>query len=107
MLTNEKNVTQLIAESKAVFAIASTAVYQALHNNTIVIILKKLNYHAHTDIFNNPNVRLIDEIEDFNQFWQNDLNFVEDEFYTFFKSFNKDLFKKIVYDKSYEPKQAF
>ncbi|MCG6191221.1 hypothetical protein K5G00_27645 [Maribellus maritimus] len=96
VLTNEKNVSQLVIESKALLAVVSTAVYEALHNNTIVIILKKLNYQAHEDIFNNPNVQLIEDFEGFSSIWQNDLSFVEDEYYTFFKAFNEELFKKIV-----------
>ncbi|PKP23304.1 MAG: hypothetical protein CVU05_00205 [Bacteroidetes bacterium HGW-Bacteroidetes-21] len=92
IITNEFSVQQLISKSKSILAIVSTSVYEALHNDVKAIILKKINYTAHKDIFNYPNVYLIDNVEEFHQAFnsQNVANSnVKD---VFFMPFNKELF---------------
>lgn len=61
IFTGEKSVNELLSISKAVLAIQSTAVYEALHSDKIAIIYKKQTYKRHSHIFNFNNVYLIDD----------------------------------------------
>lgn len=82
---NEKSIYELLAISKSVIVIQSTALYEALHLKKTAIIFKKQTYYRHSHIFGIKNVFLINGVEDLKKYF--DVAFVE-------SSKNKDLFFK-------------
>ena len=96
VIKNELTVQQLLSKSKAMLVIVSTALYEALHNNTSVIILKSLNYFAHQDVFNNPNVYLISSIEELESSYIKSNNSISNNYDIYFQSFDYKLFNKCI-----------
>jgi hypothetical protein len=96
VIRDEESVLQLLAKSKVILAVASTAVYEALHNNISVILLKRLNFMAHHDIFNHPKVNLVNDLNDFEKIISGDLNFKTSNKNIFFHPFQRDLFMNTI-----------
>ena len=61
VFTNEQPTEKLILSCSAIVLIQSTVAYQALQAGIPVFIYKQLTYYRHAHIFNNRNVRLIDD----------------------------------------------
>lgn len=61
VLTNEQPIEKLILNCDAIVLIQSTVAYQALQAGIPVFIYKQMTYYRHAHIFNNRNVRLIDD----------------------------------------------
>lgn len=64
VLLDELTLRQLIYASHTVALIQSTAVYEALQAGRYVILFAECDYTVHEDVFNNPNVRVISDIEE-------------------------------------------
>lgn len=96
IITNEMSVPILISKSFAILTIVSTAVYEALHNGINVIILKRSNYLAHEALFKNPNIYLVDKIDEIESIVNDKGNNSEVQDDVFFKPFNNELFKEIL-----------
>ncbi|MFL9481722.1 hypothetical protein ACI6Q2_03020 [Chitinophagaceae bacterium LWZ2-11] len=92
VISKEYNTYQLIQKSRAVVAINSTVVYEALQAGKIVFLYKKMTYYRHEHIFNHPNLYLIDNA--------NQINFENiypiKNTYIFFDRFNPNLLKEIL-----------
>ena len=64
VVAGEYSVLQLLEKSRTLLTIQSTAVYEALQSGRKVILLKKSTYQRHQDLFDNPNVHLVDDSDD-------------------------------------------
>lgn len=96
VIFNKTTVKDLLSKSNVMFTIASTAVYEALHNNVKTIILRRQNYFIHNDIFDMANVYLIDNIEEFLIAFD-ELNLInKDNKDVFYKAFDRKLFIKSI-----------
>ena len=73
-----------------VFAIQSTAIYEALQANRKVILLKKMSYLRHKHIFDRKNLHLVDTTEDFISALNTKI--VIDQNVAFFAPFDKEAF---------------
>ncbi|MDH4473119.1 MAG: hypothetical protein QE487_10975 [Fluviicola sp.] len=60
VILNEQNISQLLDQSCATFIIYSTVAYQAIQKGLHVYLLKTGYYEGGYDLFDLPNVRLID-----------------------------------------------
>lgn len=94
IVLNEQTVTELLGVSKAILAVQSTCVYEALHNEVKVILLKVKGYQAHMDIFGNPNVYLIDTPTELLDIINR--KYIEDAGDVYFESFKKEKFLKFL-----------
>ncbi|WP_421945869.1 hypothetical protein [Pedobacter sp.] len=99
VITSEKNMEQLLLESVAILVIQSTTIYEALHLRKKGIIYKKQSYEGHRSLFHNPNVYLVDTVEEIinaiNQpFVEKNVN---EQF--FFKDFDVTAFKRFLSEK--------
>ena len=92
IITNEKSVGELLKICNTVFAIQSTAIYEALQANRKVILLKRMSYLRHQHIFDRKNLHLVDTVEDFISALNTEI--VIDQDITFFAPFDKEAFLK-------------
>ena len=92
IITNEKSVGELLKICNTVFAIQSTAIYEALQANRKVILLKRMSYLRHQHIFDRKNLHLVDTVEDFISALNTEI--VIDQDITFFAPFDKEAFFK-------------
>jgi hypothetical protein len=95
VIKNETTVEELISISKSILTIQSTVVYQALNNNVIVYIYKRLDYQIHFDVFGHKKLILIDSADELISSLNNNDNensniAVENETNVFFNYFNKN-----------------
>jgi hypothetical protein len=98
VFSSEKSMDELIALSKAVLVIQSTALYESLHRKRIGIIYKKQSYEEHNHVFGNPNVFLVDSAKQVIEAMNH--SFVEDAVFDdlFFKDFDHKLFEQFISD---------
>lgn len=94
--TDEKNIYELLAISKSVLVIQSTALYEALHLKKKAIIYKKQTYHRHRHVFGLENVILVNGADELIDAYNQD--FVENREIQdlFFKKFDTDKFLKFM-----------
>ena len=90
IITNEQSVGELLKICNTVFAIQSTAIYEALQANRKVILLKKMSYLRHKHIFDRKNLHLVDTTEDFISALNTKI--VIDQNVAFFAPFDKEAF---------------
>ncbi len=95
VIKNETTVEELISISKSILTIQSTVVYQALNNDVIVYIYKRLDYQIHFDVFNHKKLILIDSANELisslnNNNNENSNKVVENEMNVFFNNFSKN-----------------
>jgi hypothetical protein len=60
VVSNQSTVEELLLVSKAIVAIQSTVVYQALHNEIPVFLYKRLDFETHKDVFEDTFVEKFD-----------------------------------------------
>lgn len=93
----EKQISEVLSISSAIMVIQSTCAYEALNNGIKVFILKKMDYGTHQNIFNDPNVVLIDScnqiIQEMKKPTINDYNKVN-----YFKKFEIKKFTNFIED---------
>lgn len=65
IIYTETSMKKVIAQSRAVLAIQSTSIYEALDAGVPVYILTKLDYKIHEDIFGHPSVCLVNSPSEF------------------------------------------
>jgi hypothetical protein len=90
IITNEQSVGELLKICNTVFAIQSTAVYEALQANRKVILLKKMSYLRHKHIFDRKNLHLVDTVQDFISALNTEIEI--DPNVAFFTPFDKESF---------------
>ena len=90
IITNEQSVGELLKICNTVFAIQSTAIYEALQANRKVILLKRMSYLRHKHIFDRKNLYLVDTVEDFISAFNAEI--VIDQNVAFFTPFDKEVF---------------
>lgn len=83
----EKTMNEILSVVSSVVMIQSTTVYEALQKEKKVFIYKVQDYDTHIDIFDNPNVFLIDSVEEFLQ--NKDVPFDNTNKIIYFDEFNK------------------
>jgi hypothetical protein len=71
--------------SNAIVAVQSTCVYEALHHQIKIFIIKIKNYQCNQDVFDNSNVYLIDTTSEIislvdNEFITSNQNIIFDDF---------------------------
>lgn len=89
VITNSMNVPQLVKECASMFLIQSTSTYEALQRGAKVYLYKRIDYYQQCDVFEEPNVYIIDNPEDFKKVILN--KYVETG-KDFFAPFNAKLF---------------
>jgi hypothetical protein len=94
VLANEVAMSDVLSCSKSIVAIQSTGVYEALHYGLKVFIIKVKDYLTHQDIFDNPNVYLIEGINQIIDLSDN--KFISSEENTMFADFKKEKFLKFL-----------
>lgn len=94
VVSSQRSMGEILSVSKAIFAIQSTAVYEALHYKVKVYLYKIKDYLTHQDIIGNPNVYLVEDAADVHKFDAN--SFVDSEIYTMFEPFNEKLFNDFI-----------
>ncbi|MCC8172045.1 MAG: hypothetical protein LIP00_09745 [Parabacteroides sp.] len=65
IIYTETSMKKVLAQSRAVLAIQSTSIYEALDAGVPVYILTKLDYKIHEDIFEHPSVCLVNSPSEF------------------------------------------
>lgn len=65
IIYTETSMKKVIAQSRAMLAIQSTSIYEALDAGVPVYILTKLDYKIHADIFEHPSVCLVNSPSEF------------------------------------------
>ena len=86
----ENSMGEILSLSKSIVAIVSTSVYEALQNGLKVFLIKEKNYMTHLDIFDNPNVYLVDTVGDI--LGSVDKEFIVSQECTMFQRFNEGMF---------------
>ena len=94
IITNDQSVGDLLKICNTVFAIQSTAIYEALQANRKVILLKRMSYLRHKHIFDRKNLHLVDTVEDFISALNTEI--VTDKNVTFFAPFDKEAFLNVL-----------
>jgi len=64
VVSNEKNMRDMLMLSNEFLAIYSTAIYEVIQSGKTIFILKELNYSAFKPYFNLPNVHLVSDEND-------------------------------------------
>ena len=64
IISTEKTTPELLNQATAVIAIQSTVVYEALQLGVKVFLYAKQDFESHDDVFNNPNVFIVNKAED-------------------------------------------
>lgn len=90
VIKNEISVESLISMSKSFVAIQSTSVYQALFNDVLVFLYKKLDYKIHSDVFDNPMLTLVDNAKEIIDSLDSYKHIITET--TYFDKFNEQLF---------------
>lgn len=105
VIYTEISMKDIIGMSNALITIQSTSVYEALDAGKKVFIIKSDNYEDHSDVFDNPKIKLIDKAEEvINDLNANsNTNFSINTHITYFEKFKKEkvtnLLKKLgIYD---------
>ncbi len=65
VVTNEWSVGELLQQSDTIFAVQTTAIYEALQAQKKVIVLKRSSYERQQHIFEHSNLYLVDTEEEF------------------------------------------
>lgn len=94
IITTEYSIGDLFSQCSTVFTVLSTTVYEALQAKLKVIVLKKGPYEILENIFNQPNLHLIDTIDDFMEAFQARID--KEKAPVFFTPFDKEAFLKLV-----------
>jgi len=89
VVTNEYTIPELLAKSKGVLLIQSTAAYEALQAGRAVYILAESTYYRQDHIFDCKNVHLIYNVSDLKREWMQPL---QQEETVFFNQFDSRLF---------------
>ncbi|MFI5451820.1 hypothetical protein ACHMWN_06640 [Pedobacter sp. UC225_61] len=90
VLYNEITIKELLQISKAILAVQSTCVYEALDMNIKVLLYKIKDYKTHEDIFDNANVYQISNFNEIKQYLKRNYIFEQDA--CFFEPFNQSVF---------------
>ncbi|MBN1462950.1 MAG: hypothetical protein JW922_04645, partial [Paludibacteraceae bacterium] len=93
ILKNEKDLSELIANSTLVVLINSTVLYEAINQKVKVAIYKKINYLSQSDTFKLPNVYLFDNLDELQK--AIDAEKKESDV-VFFEKFDQELFYKLI-----------
>ena len=98
VFSSEKRIDELLKSSKATLVINSTVLYETLHCKNIGIIYKKQSYKEHNNIFNNPNIYLVNNAAQLKEAINK--SFIEDTLINevFFKDFDHSLFEQFITD---------
>jgi len=94
IITDELTIGNLLKKSRAIITITSTVVYEALQLGVKVFLLKKQNYYEHYDLFNNPNVYIINNSNEITKKINNEFDYEND--FNFFRKFNEQKFRKFI-----------
>jgi hypothetical protein len=94
VIASQRSMGEILSVSKAIFAIQSTAVYEALHYKVKVYLYKIKDYLTHQDVIANPNVYLVENAADVHKF--DGYAFIESEVYTMFEPFNENVFNDFI-----------
>lgn len=94
VISSQRSMGEVLSISKAIFAVQSTAVYEALHCKVKVYLYKIKNYLTHQDVIDNPNVYLVDKVADIIEFEK--YSFIESEESTMFEPFKESLFNEFI-----------
>ncbi|MEN2400320.1 hypothetical protein GKZ90_0011055 [Flavobacterium sp. MC2016-06] len=94
VIASQRSMGEILSVSKAIFAIQSTAVYEALHYKVKVYLYKIKDYLTHQDVIGNPNVYLVDNVADLDKYDAN--NFVDSEVSAMFEPFNDLVFNDFI-----------
>lgn len=65
VVANEQTFRQLIQRCSHALCIQSTGVYEALQAGLSVSLLAKLDFETHADVFDHPNLRIVNDHEEF------------------------------------------
>lgn len=95
IVTNEHTIYTLLELSHTILTIQSTAVYEALQAGRKVVLLKQSSYRRHRNVFSNPYVHLVDNVEELSIALNAPLMPVGKN-QDFFSGFNLDLFKQVI-----------
>ena len=96
VISFEKNINELLKLSKATLVINSTVIYETLQNKNIGIIYKKKSFFEHSNIFNNPNVYLVDNATDLMNVLSKSTYKILSHNDLFFKDFDNKLFNSFI-----------
>jgi len=96
VIASQRSMAEILSVSKAIFAIQSTAVYEALHYKVKVYLYKIKDYLTHQDVIGNPNVYLVENVRDVIDFDAN--SFIDSEVYTMFEPFNEKVFNDFIHN---------
>ncbi len=85
IISNQISITDVLLVSNAIVAVQSTCVYEALHHQIKIFIIKIKNYQCNQDVFDNSNVYLIDTTSEIislvdNEFITSNQNIIFDDF---------------------------
>ncbi len=94
VITNEWSVGELLQQSDTVFAVQTTAIYEALQAQKKVIVLKRSSYERQQHIFDHPNLHLVDTEEEFADALAQEID-TECKM-EYFASFEKERFLKLL-----------
>jgi len=64
IIRNELSISKLLSETECIITVNSTCIYEALHNNVKVFLLKVPGYYTMQNIYDNPLVKEITSAED-------------------------------------------
>jgi hypothetical protein len=87
--------SDLLARTEVIVTVDSTCVYEALHNNIRVFLLKIPTYQVMEEIYDDPLVTLIDSAEDIIKAKNNTISKQENKV-IYFEEFNEALFNKFL-----------
>ncbi|MGO4821858.1 MULTISPECIES: hypothetical protein [unclassified Flavobacterium] len=94
VIASQRSMGEILPISKAIFAIQSTAVYEALHYKVKVYLYKIKDYLTHQDVIGNANVYLVENAGNIFEFDAN--SFIDAEVYTMFEPFNEKVFNDFI-----------
>jgi hypothetical protein len=98
ILTDQIDISKLIARSQLVVLIVSAVLYEALNQNKKVAVYKKINYKRQLHLVGLPNMYFIDAAEEVSDILSKQLLPVVVDFY---KSTDSDMLKKVCLDSTY------
>jgi hypothetical protein len=91
-----KTMDETLSLVSSIVMIQSTVIYEALQKNKKVFLYKKQDYATQSDVFDNPNVYLIDSVEEFITY--KDELFKNQNKISYFDDFNQDKFLSYIKD---------
>ncbi|MNT17733.1 hypothetical protein D3C72_1529060 [compost metagenome] len=94
VIASQRSMGEILSVSRAIFAIQSTAVYEALHYKVKVYLYKIKDYLTHQDVIDNPNVYLVENAVDVSELDKND--FIDSEECIMFEPFKEGMFNDFI-----------